>query len=75
MKLHQFIEKNIEVVNVLVRNGIIRASDINYYNIYAVYKSANISKKMDRYYFTSITLKIDSRTVQKAVRIMESNIR
>ena len=76
MKVYEFLEKNMDVIQTLVRAGAVPTSYINYFQIYCVYQSTkNLKSKMSRYYFTSDVMKTSTLTVQKAVKAMETVIK
>lgn len=75
VKVAEYIGKNMDVFKNMVKIGAVPPSYLNYYRIYCFYRTTgNIKSKMDRYYFTSDTMKVGTNTVREAVRIMESRI-
>lgn len=76
MKIHEFIEENIDTIRVLVHIGAVPATWVNYYQIYSAYKTTEkMRSKMDRYYFLSTVFKVRPVTIQTAVKTMERRIK
>lgn len=75
MVVADYIEQNIDVFSKMVKIGAVPPSYFNYYKIYAFYRTTDQMKsKMDRYYFTSDSMKTNTTTVQKAIKLMESRV-
>lgn len=71
-KVADLIKKDMPVIIKLAKIGAVSPNLINAYNIYVFYESlSNEPSKMNRYTFTADSLRIDERTVMRAIKQME----
>lgn len=72
MRMHEFISKNIEVVRVCVKSGMVPATYLTYLQIYSVYASCkNLGSKRKRHFYTADITNSSYSTVIRAIKIME----
>lgn len=76
MTLAEYIEKNWEVVNTLIKLGAMPYTYINYLQIYRCFTDMEKEEpsKMKRYYAASFKSGVELNCVRRAVKIMESSL-
>ncbi|MNL65218.1 hypothetical protein D3C87_1895200 [compost metagenome] len=74
MRMHEFISKNIEVVRVCVKSGMVPPTYLTYLQIYSVYTSCKqLGSKRKRHFYTADVTKTSLSTVIRAIKIMEDS--
>lgn len=70
----EYIKENLCVVRQLTQIGKVPPKVINDYKIYSMFTSLAIPSKMDRYSLVAEELKINEKTVIRAVKAMEEPV-
>jgi hypothetical protein len=71
---YKFVEKNIDMLRTLTKNGYVSPNLLVYYNIYKTYMSVKDSSKMYRYSIVAKETRSSVTTVRRAVAEMKTYI-
>lgn len=72
---HKFVEKNIEMLRKLTKNGYISPLLLCQYNIYKTYMSIKNTPKMSRYKMVADETKSSVMTVRRAITDMKKYVK
>lgn len=72
---YKFVEKNIDMLRTLTRNGYVSPRLLTNYHVYNVYSSIKDSSKMKRYQNVAKETGLSPRTVRQAVSDMKSYVK
>lgn len=76
MKKYEFVKKNISVVRAMIKSGDLSSKILTEYNIYSTYLATKSEeKKMTRYRVTAELNGCSQRSVMRAIREMESQMK
>lgn len=70
----EYIRENLCVVRQLTQIGKVPPKVINDYKIYSMFSNLDIPSKMDRYSMVAEELKVNEKTVIRAVKAMEETL-
>lgn len=72
---HKFVEKNIDMLRNLTKEGYVSYTLIQYYNIYKLYMSIKNEPKITRYKAVSKEMGFSVMTVRRAVAEMKKYVK
>lgn len=72
---YKFVEKNIDMLRTLTKNGYVSYTLLQYYNIYKSYMSIKNKTKINRYKDVAKETRASVTTVRRAVAEMKSYVR
>lgn len=72
---YKFVEKNIDMLRTLTKNGYVSHTLLQYYNIYKSYMSIKNETKINRYKTVSKETRASMTTVRRAVAEMKKYVK
>lgn len=76
MKLHEFIDENLDLFKAMVKCGLVSHTVMHYYNIFNTFQACSyLPTKTKQWIYTAVELKTSQTTVITAIKTMESQIK